>query len=210
MIVEKLELGPLGANTYVITDEASGDVAVVDCGGCTAELLKKFEGRELKYILLTHGHADHILGAFDLKKAHPEASVVIHRADAICLTDKRHSLVEDILPGAQKDLTADILVDEGDELPFGNDKIEVMHTPGHTGGSVCYLAENERKLFTGDTLFCLTTGRTDLFGGDEEAMYTSIKRLYEMEGEYEVYPGHNRATTLDYERRRNRYMRRFK
>lgn len=210
MIVEKLELGPLNANSYIITDEASGTTAVVDCGGCSAQLLKMLEGRELKYILLTHGHADHILGAFDLKQAHPEADVVIHRADAICLTDRRYSLAEDILAGAQKDLTADILVGEGDVLPFGDEKIEVMHTPGHTGGSVCYLAKNGRKLFTGDTLFCLTTGRTDLLGGDEGAMYTSIKRLYDMEGEYEVYPGHNRATTLDSERRRNRYMRRFK
>ena len=113
-------------------------------------------------------------------------------------------------PHMQKNIEPDITVEEGDVISLGSLVFKVMHTPGHTMGSVCYYIESERTLFTGDTLFCLTTGRTDLFGGNDDDMYASIKRLYEMPGEYTVYPGHNRATTMEYERRRNRYMRRFK
>lgn len=208
MTVETLILGPINANTYIVTD--NGETAVIDCGECTQELLEKLEGKSVKYILLTHGHADHILGVYELKKVFPQAKIVIHEKDANCLTDKRFSLGDDILPGAQKYVEPDIIVNEGDRLSLGGIDFTVMHTPGHTMGSVCYYVEKERAVFTGDTLFCLTTGRTDLYGGNDDDMYNSIKRLYEMEGDYEIYTGHNRATTMEYERRRNRYMRRFK
>lgn len=208
MTVETLVLGPISANTHIVTNNE--ETAVIDCGECTAELLEALDGKNVKYILLTHGHADHILGVYDLKNAFPQAKIVVHAKDAICLTDKRYSLGDDILPGAQRYVEADLIVDEGDVLSLGGTKLKVIHTPGHTPGSVCYFAEDERKLFTGDTLFCLTTGRTDLFGGNDDDMYNSIKRLYEMDGDCEIYTGHNRATTMEYERRRNRYMRRFK
>lgn len=209
MTVESLILGPVQANTYIVSDE-NGETAVVDCGECTEELLEKLEGRDVKYILLTHGHADHILGVYGLKQAFPDAKVVIHRLDAPCLTNEMLNLAFSIAPGKHRDVEPDIIVDEGDEITLGSLVFRVMHTPGHTKGSVCYFAESERAIFTGDTLFCLTVGRTDLFGGDDGEMYESIKRLYEMPGDYDVYTGHNRATTMDYERRRNRYMRRFK
>lgn len=210
MTVESLALGPVSANTYIVTDEKSGKTAVIDCGECTAELLERLRDKDVEYILLTHGHADHILGVYDLKQAFPNAKIVIHKDDADCLTNEMLSIAFSIAPHTQKNIEPDITVDEGDEIELGTLHFTVMHTPGHTKGSVCYYVESERALFTGDTLFCLTVGRTDLFGGSDEEMYTSIKRLYEMPGEYTVYPGHNRATTMEYERKRNRYMRRFK
>ena len=135
---------------------------------------------------------------------------MIHKLDAECLTNEMMSLAFSISPNTQKNIEPDITVEEGDVISLGSLDFKVMHTPGHTRGSVCYCIESERAIFTGDTLFCLTTGRTDLYGGNDNDMYYSIKRLYEMQGEYTVYTGHNRATTLEYERRRNRYMRRFK
>lgn len=210
MTVETLVLGPVSANTYIVTDDVSGETAVIDCGECTAELLEKLSNKNVKYILLTHGHADHILGVYGLRQAFPEAKIVIHREDAICLTDERYSLGVSIAPGRQKNTEADITVDEGDKIALGSLVFTVMHTPGHTKGSVCYYVESERALFTGDTLFCLTVGRTDLYGGNDDEMYASIKRLYEMPGDYAIFTGHNRSTTMEYERRRNRYMRRFK
>lgn len=210
MTVESLALGPVSANTYIVTDEKSGETAIIDCGECTPELISKLNGKNVKYILLTHGHADHILGVYDLKQAFPEAKIVIHKEDAACLTNEMLSIAFSIAPHTQKNIAPDITVDEGDVITLGSLDFRVMHTPGHTKGSVCYYVESDRTLFTGDTLFCLTVGRTDLFGGNDDDMYDSIKRLYEMPGEYAIYPGHNRATTMEYERRRNRYMRRFK
>ena len=82
MTVESLALGPVSANTYIVTDEKSGETAIIDCGECTPELISKLNGKNVKYILLTHGHADHILGVYDLKQAFPEAKIVIHKEDA--------------------------------------------------------------------------------------------------------------------------------
>lgn len=210
MKIQTLVLGPVNANCYVVTDGETDETAVIDCGECTEELLDVLDGKQIKYILLTHGHADHILGVYDLKKHHPEAQTVIHFADENCLADEDLSLGCEILPGAQKPVTADITVENGDILTLGSLEIEVMHTPGHTKGSVCYYIRSENTIFTGDTLFCLTVGRTDFEGGSEEEMYDSILRLYNMQGDYDIFPGHNRSTTMKYEKRRNRYMRKFK
>lgn len=210
MQIETLTLGPIQANCYIVTDEKTKDAVVIDCGEYTQELEEKLSDKSLKYILLTHGHYDHILGVYDLKEAHPEAQIVIHKEEAYKLTDDLPSFAHEMMPGVQKYVPADITVEEGDKITFGETEITVIHTPGHSKGGVCYFVEEERTIFTGDTLFCLTVGRMDFFDSSEDEMLESITRLYNMPGDYEIYPGHNRATTMEYEKRRNRYMRRFK
>lgn len=209
LTVEFLPLGPVQANCYIVTDEASGLSAVIDAGDFNESLKEKIKNKNVKYIMLTHGHYDHIIGVYDLKQF-TGAEVLIHKADADCLFDEKRSLsYYSYMPGAQKPLTADRLLDEGDTVTLGETEFKVLHTPGHTSGSVCFADEKNRIMFTGDTLFCLTCGRTDLPTGDDYQMYESLKRLKELDGDYTVYTGHNRSTTLSAERVRNRYMRRI-
>ena len=207
--VEKLILDPISANTYIITDEESGQSAVIDAGDFNEKFKTAVMDKNVKYIMLTHGHFDHILGVHGLKEF-TNAKVVIHSADADCLKDgnKSFALLTDGV--SQTPVEADILVSQDDILNLGNTEIKVMHTPGHTKGGVCYIIEKDRVIFTGDTLFAFTVGRTDFEGGSDEEMLESITRLSNLNGDYIIHPGHSYSTTLENERRRNRYMRRIK
>ena len=206
--VDSLALGPVSANTYIVTDDATGETAVIDAGACTDELLDKLNGKNVRYILLTHGHYDHILGVPALK-AHTGAEVLIHKADADCFWDTEKSLASFDHSFSQTPMKADRLLSDGDEIHLGDTVLSVLHTPGHTKGGVCYIDYLDRLIFSGDTLFCLTAGRTDFPGGSFEELMASLITLRNLPGDYIVYPGHNRATTLEHERVRNRYMRRI-
>lgn len=206
--VDSLALGPVSANTYIVTDDATGETAVIDAGACTDELLDKLNGKNVRYILLTHGHYDHILGVPALK-AHTGAEVLIHKADADCFWDTEKSLASFDHSFSQTPMKADRLLSDGEEIHLGETVLSVLHTPGHTKGGVCYIDYQDRLIFSGDTLFCLTAGRTDFPGGSFEELMASLVTLRNLPGDYIVYPGHNRATTLEHERVRNRYMRRI-
>lgn len=206
--VDSLALGPVSANTYIVTDDATGETAVIDAGACTNELLDKLKGKNVRYILLTHGHYDHILGVPALK-AHTGAEVLIHKADADCFWDTEKSLASFDHSFSQTPMKADRLLSDGEEIHLGETVLSVLHTPGHTKGGVCYIDYQDRLIFSGDTLFCLTAGRTDFPGGSFEELMASLITLRNLPGDYIVYPGHNHATTLEHERVRNRYMRRI-
>lgn len=205
--VEKLVLGDLATNTYIVTDEDSGECAVVDPAIESDELLSKLENKNVKYILLTHGHFDHI-GGVNAVKEKTGAEVVIHKKEKPFLSEIALNLFTWKYQDHKymKAIAADILTEDGTEIPFGDGAIKVMHTPGHTMGGVCYVFENDRIIFSGDTLFNLSAGRTDLPTGNAREELKSLAKIGDLEGDYTVYPGHEATTTLQFERENNRYM----
>lgn len=211
MKVLMVHLGHVNTNCYIAIDEKSGESVVIDPGEYTQKLVDKIDENNLKvkYILLTHGHFDHILGVNDLKKK-TEAKILIHENDAKCLENEEDSLMTHIGKGIQVPCVADRVFHDGDIINFGESSLQVLHTPGHTKGSVCFVSEEERSIFTGDTIFYRTYGRTDFPGGSDEEMLLSLYRIYGMRGDYTLYPGHGIVTTLEKERKTNRYLRKMK
>ncbi len=182
------------------------DIILVDPGEFTPELenFVKLNINRIKYILLTHMHFDHICGAADVKRLCPNAKIVIHSLDAEGLSDSVKSLA--VYFGLeQKNTVADIFCNDLDVLDLGYAKINVLHTPGHSEGSVCYMIEN--SIFCGDTIFEGSCGRTDFPGGSSYILSQSLKKLKELDGDFKLYPGHGNPTTLNNERLYNPYMR---
>ena len=204
--IKVMPLGPISVNCYILTDKKSRESAVIDPGDFNEALKNAVKDLNIKYILLTHGHFDHILGVCGLKEF-TGAKVLIHKLDGDCLSDEKKSLCSWECPGKQKKMSADILLSDNDKISIGDAVLRVMHTPGHTKGGVCYIDEKDKLIFSGDTLFCLSAGRSDFPGGSTKELFESLKRLRDLPGDYTVCPGHNKATTLDFERKNNRYMR---
>jgi glyoxylase-like metal-dependent hydrolase (beta-lactamase superfamily II) len=150
--------------------------------------------------LLTHGHFDHILGAGELQQA-TGAKILIHALDRECLTDGKANLLPQFSDTGSINLTADRLLEEGDVISFGDILLRVLHTPGHSRGSVCFISESEQLIFTGDTLFAQGFGRTDFYGSNPADMVSSLERLADLQGNYRVLPGHGPATSLNAERK---------
>ncbi len=200
------QLGMLPTNVYLGVNEETGNGFLVDPAVYEQQVddvIKEMGIMNLQYILLTHGHFDHILGVNEFKKNHPEAKVVIHKEDAAFLTDTvlSHSMMHGL---TQEPITADVLVEDGDVLPFDDTGFKVVHTPGHTRGSVVYLLDD--LMFSGDTLFQMSCGRTDFPESDPYSMTPSLKKLAALEGNYHVLPGHNAFSDLDFERQNNPFM----
>lgn len=206
MKAEVVRVGILGTNCYIFTDEETGVSAVVDPGGKYSEIEKAIKDKNIKYILITHGHYDHVFGTAETKRQ-TDAAVVIGKNDAEHLhnIDKCNSGM--IFPELQELTEADITVEDGDELSVGNIKIKVMETPGHSLGSVCYILPDEKVIFSGDTLFYNSIGRTDFPTSAPQKMRDSLKKLAALEGDYDVCPGHGPMTTLEEERKNNYYLR---
>lgn len=192
-------LGELETNCYILLDEETMEAAIIDPADEAETLRDTIEnlGATLKYILLTHGHRDHTLAAPKLHEMFPDAAVYIHAADKGQVGIYRYPMEELI----GEDLK---FYDDGDTLKLGNLTIEVITTPGHTGGSVCLRVGS--ALFTGDTLFAGSMGRIDLPGAQPDKMMSSLARLAKLEGDYDVYPGHMEPTTMARERQYNLYI----
>lgn len=195
------------SNSYIIED--NGEYAVVDPGypgsdGCNAAVAL---GDRLKYILLTHRHVDHLLAAAEIRRK-TGAKIAIHSLDAVGLSDKEASLFEPVASFYNDDqelCEADIMLNDGDKITLGKTQIKVLHTPGHSCGGVCFIAD--KTLFSGDTLFAGGIGRTDFADGSEKDMFESLRKLFNLAGDYTVCPGHGPLSTLDAERNTNPYMR---
>ena len=197
MKVKMMQVGPIGTNCYILEDSAARQAAVIDPGGDAPRLLAALKGLDVRRILLTHGHYDHTGAAAELAAALPQAEVYIHERD-----------YRDVDPGLfplRTQLSAVNFYGEGDRLPLGELTLEVLHTPGHSQGSVTLRCGD--VLFCGDTLFAGSCGRTDFPGGDTAKILASLRRLGELEGNLQVLPGHMESSTLDRERQVNPYLR---
>ena len=201
MKVLSLMVGPIMTNCYILCDEVAKVCAVIDPGDEPEriEALMATTGCTPVMILLTHGHFDHCTGVAGLLEKWPDLPVYIHEAD---VTDG----VGGELTFRRLDEKNQRYWHEGDTLTVGGLTLRVMETPGHSRGSVCLLVEGQGVIFSGDTLFRGNCGRCDFPGGDYRAMLRSLARLGRLEGQYQVYPGHEEATDMDYERKANPYM----
>lgn len=201
-----IPVGSLGTNCYLLCSKAGG-CAVIDPGAQAEKIMARIaeEKLEVKYILLTHGHHDHIGGVRRLSKEYPDAEVYIGKNDHEMLTDTSKSYAA-MRYGQADDFIVDRArtVDDGQELVLDELTIRVMETPGHTRGGVCYVCDD--VIFSGDTLFYRDVGRCDLYGGNYDVLKTSLKKLAALDGNYRVYPGHGDGTTLDFERAQNPYI----
>jgi glyoxylase-like metal-dependent hydrolase (beta-lactamase superfamily II) len=191
-------IGPLATNLYVLADPSTREAIAIDTATPSlAWIAKELEERDwtLKLIVSTHGHWDHV-GDNAAVAEHTGAQIAVHPAD-------RHHLVEPSPLFAPFEIVPSVpAVDlaEGGEIRFGEIRLQVVHTPGHTEGSVCLLSNDEGLLFSGDTLFAGGWGRVDFPGGSADEMATSIARLAELPDRLRVLPGHGAATTIGRER----------
>ena len=192
--MKHLALGAYQTNCYLVWDETSPTCVVIDPGYEPETVLNEVKklGKEIAAILLTHGHFDHVGGVKDLA-AETGCKVYLNEAEL--------SMPPQMTAGS---LYYTNLYAESDFVEAAGLSFKVLHTPGHTPGSVCLCCEN--ALFSGDTLFWGSCGRTDLPGGSWSTIRTSLKRLADLPGDYDVYPGHGDSTTLSFERKMNPYM----
>lgn len=197
-------LGSLWTNCYLLA-ASNGDAVVVDPGGPAGEVSAVINKEKLnvKWILLTHGHVDHIAGIGELRPSSANG-VAIMAEDADCLTNARANLSSDF--GGRVEMQgADRLMNDGDHFELGDMRIDVIATPGHTRGGCCFYASegDDALLISGDTLFARSIGRTDFPGGDEPTLIGSLRKLAKFPDELAVFPGHGPATTIGEERALN-------
>ncbi len=206
MIIKRLPVGVYAANCYILADEESKEGVVIDAGGEADKIYKVLNqlGVKLKYIILTHAHVDHISAVEDLKKL-TGATTLIHKKDSEMLIDPIKNLSSSMYGGIVS-FSADRELVDGDIIEFGNLKLKVIHTPGHTLGGIC-LYDGDKTLITGDTLFALSIGRSDLYGGDHDTLIKSIKnKLMCLDDDVQVFPGHGTSSSIGIERKKNPFL----
>lgn len=203
--VKKLPVSSYAANSYLVFDPVSRESALIDASPDLDSALEEIrrENLTVKYIFLTHGHFDHILTLQELREA-TSAPVIIHNGDADFLTDARKNL---FLPFFGENVTfapADVILSGGEEFYLGDSIIKVLSTPGHTEGSVVYISDD--LMFTGDTLFVGSIGRSDLYGGNAVVLADTLDKLVSSDKDYIIYPGHGPKGNLFKERDTNPFI----
>lgn len=207
MKFECLEVGRARANSYIIYDEESLEALIIDPGDTPKVILNMLQTKSLqpKGIILTHHHFDHIGAAKKLKKEYG-CPIYIHKDDQPALEAQATQFWSFLVPRVK--IRADKLVTDGEMISVGKVSLKVIHTPGHSAGSICIEALGEKVVFTGDTIFARGIGRTDFKGGNEIEMFKSLyEKVNHWSDDVTIYPGHGRKATMAEVRRYNSLFR---
>ena len=209
MKIDHVVLGAYETNSYILrAGQASKDCLIIDTGLEAGPLVGFLQENKLNpvAVVLTHGHADHIVGVGALRANWPGIKICIHGLDEKMLTDS----VENLGALAGCDFStgqAERIIEDGDEIEYAGVKLKVLHTPGHTRGGICLYSEQDNVVFTGDTLFADSVGRTDFPYGDMEQLIAGIRaKLLVLSDETKAYPGHGPSTKIGREKRHNQFL----
>ncbi len=208
MILKTLVVGPIGANCYVIGDEATNEGAIIDPGDDAQRIIQvvKETGLAIQFIIATHGHFDHNGGMREVKDE-LDCDFLLHKNDLMFVQRSKESAMNWGIHIEQVP-DPDRYVEEGDILKLGSLELKIIHTPGHSPGGICIYIPTENSVFSGDTLFNGSVGRTDFDGGSMEELLKSIKeKLYTLPDDTVVYTGHGEETTIGNEKRQNMFVR---
>ena len=205
-VIEQLVLGMVGTNTWLIKNKENGELLIVDPADESARIEEKINrmGGKPVAILLTHGHFDHMMAVKEVKEKYQIPVYACMQEEAM-LAEPTINMTA--VYGSACSIKPDVLLDDGQIFEAAGFSIQMFHTPGHTKGSCCYYIKDEGVLFSGDTLFCGSVGRTDFPGGSSAEIVRSLHKLVDtLPEDTEVFPGHDASTTIGYEKRYNPFV----